>query len=73
MSATVAILSLAITTASAAPHIIMHLVDDWGRNNIGFRGNPEIVSPNMDALAAGGIVFDRFYTHVSHDATLPIL
>lgn len=41
------------------------LVDDWGWNNIGFRGNPEIVTPNMDALATEGVKMDRFYTHVS--------
>ena len=40
------------------------LVDDWGWNNLGYRGNPEIVTPNMDALAAAGVKLDRFYTHV---------
>lgn len=33
------------------PHIIFHLVDDWGYNNVGYRGNPEAVTPNIDALA----------------------
>ena len=40
------------------------LVDDWGWNNIGYRGNQEILTPNMDALAAEGVKLDRFYTHV---------
>jgi arylsulfatase B len=45
------------------PHIVMHLMDDWGRYDVGFRGNAEAVTPNMDALATSGVVFDRSYTH----------
>jgi hypothetical protein len=45
------------------PHIFMLLVDDWGHYDVGFRGNPEAVTPNMDALVAGGVLLDRFYAH----------
>ncbi len=54
------VLALAPTAAAAPPHVIMHLVDDWGRYDIGFRGNAEAVTPNMDALVAEGVAFDRF-------------
>lgn len=49
------------------PHIVYILIDDWGWSNWGtHRVNdsiPEIVTPNLDALAAEGILLDRFYTH----------
>jgi arylsulfatase B len=51
------------SSSSPPPNIILHLMDDWGRYDIGFRGNGEAVTPNMDALASEGVVFDRFYTH----------
>ncbi len=40
------------------PHIFVILADDFGWHNIGWR-NPEIVSPNLDGLAAQGIKLDR--------------
>jgi arylsulfatase A-like enzyme len=61
------LLAAAIPSSSAAapsaPHIIMHVMDDWGRYDVGFRGNKEAVTPNMDALATSGVIFDRLYTH----------
>jgi arylsulfatase I/J len=52
--------------ASPQPHIVLLIVDDFGWANVGFhaKGQPneaEIVTPNMDALAAGGIILDRHY------------
>lgn len=49
--------------------IILMLGDDYGYHNVGFDhgpqegGNPEMRTPNMDALARDGIVLDRFYTY----------
>ena len=38
----------------------LQIADDFGWHNIGWR-NPEIKSPNLDALAAAGIKLDRHY------------
>ena len=47
--------------AANKPHIIMHLVDDWGWANAGWHsvGNPEVYTPNMDQLVQDGIELDR--------------
>jgi hypothetical protein len=41
------------------PHIIFFLADDYGHFNMGWRGNKEARTPNMDALVAEGVVLDR--------------
>ena len=49
-------------TVSAAekPNIVIILADDMGFSDIGCYGG-EISTPNIDALAAGGLRFTRFY------------
>lgn len=42
------------------PNIIVILVDDMGFSDIGCYGS-EIPTPNLDALAAGGVRFTQFY------------
>ncbi len=42
------------------PNIIVILVDDMGWSDIGCYGS-EIPTPNLDALAAGGLRFTQFY------------
>src|SRR6187200_607332 len=42
------------------PNIIVFLVDDMGFSDIGCYGS-EIPTPNLDALAAGGVRFTQFY------------
>ena len=63
-------LLLALPLALAAPppphpHILMLLLDDWGWGNFGVhsRNNSEVVTPNLDALAASGVLLERHYTH----------
>jgi len=43
----------------------MILVDDWGWNNVGYHrpGDPEVVTPSIDALVKDGIELDRHYTY----------
>jgi len=67
-----AAMALASCAAAAAarnatlPHIVMLMVDDFGWANVGFhaKGQPnegEVITPNMDQLAAEGIILDRHY------------
>lgn len=42
------------------PNIILMMVDDMGFSDLGCYGG-EINTPNIDALAAGGVRFDQFY------------
>src|SRR6187551_2279004 len=42
------------------PNIIVVLVDDMGFSDLGCYGS-EIPTPNIDALAAGGLRFTQFY------------
>ena len=49
------------------PHIVFHLVDDWGWANAGWHANPrnqrEVRTPRMSRLVADGIELDRAYSY----------
>ena len=45
---------------SGRPNVLVILVDDMGFSDIGCYGG-EIPTPNLDALAAGGVRFTQFY------------
>ncbi len=46
--------------AVAAPNVIIIMADDVGYSDLGCYGS-EIATPNLDALAAGGVRFTQFY------------
>jgi len=48
------------TGDGARPNIILIMADDMGYSDIGCFGS-EIQTPNIDKLAAGGVVFTQFY------------
>lgn len=50
------------TSKTEQPNIILIMVDDLGWNDVGFNGNSIIKTPNLDALAAAGVTFNRFYS-----------
>ena len=62
MKALFSILILVATSAMASerPNIILILADDLGYSDLGCYGG-EIATPNLDALADGGLKFARFY------------
>ncbi len=53
-------LALVDSAQAAKPNIVVILVDDMGFSDIGCYGS-EIPTPNLDALAAGGLRFTQFY------------
>jgi arylsulfatase A-like enzyme len=48
-------------TAATRPHIILVMADDMGWGQSGYRNHPVLKTPHLDAMAAGGLRFDRFY------------
>ncbi|MDP3073048.1 MAG: arylsulfatase [Opitutaceae bacterium] len=50
----------AFSAEAKRPNIVVILVDDMGFSDIGCYGS-EIRTPNLDALAAGGLRFTQFY------------
>lgn len=56
-----AALAVAVATHGAErPNIVIIMADDVGYSDIGCFGS-EIATPNLDALAAGGVSFTQFY------------
>jgi arylsulfatase A-like enzyme len=51
----------ATNAAASKPNIIYFLVDDMGFSDCGFNGGKDIKTPNIDALAAKGSVFESYY------------
>ena len=45
------------------PHLVFFLADDWGHYNMGWRGNAEARTPNIDDLVREGIALDRHYVY----------
>jgi hypothetical protein len=43
------------------PNIVVIVAYDQGWNDVGFNGCREIPTPNLDALAASGVVFTSGY------------
>ncbi|XP_068595327.1 N-acetylgalactosamine-6-sulfatase [Brachionichthys hirsutus] len=55
--------SLAETSANVPPpNIIIMLMDDMGWGDLGVFGQPSKETPNLDAMAAQGMLFPNFYT-----------
>lgn len=51
--------------SSSRPNVLIMMADDLGRNDVGYYGNPEVSTPNIDALFRRGVVFDRLYVDSS--------
>ncbi len=47
--------------AAEQPHIVFVMADDMGWGQTGYRNHPLLKTPNLDAMAANGLRFERFY------------
>lgn len=47
------------------PNFIVILADDMGYGDVGYHGYPELITPNIDALAEGGTHFSQGYSCAS--------
>lgn len=48
--------------ANKAPNIILIMVDDLGSQELGAYGNTALATPNIDSLAAGGLLCSQAYS-----------
>jgi len=46
---------------TSRPHIILVMADDMGWGETSYNGHPILKTPHLDAMAAAGLRFDRFY------------
>jgi len=49
------------STTQVTPNVILILTDDQGYGDVGYHGNPHIITPTIDSLANSGIRFTDFY------------
>ncbi len=52
-----------VAEAAKRPNVIVILADDMGFADAGFTGSKDIKTPNLDALAADGVVFTNGYAN----------
>ncbi len=57
-------MAFAVSTAgilAAKPNVVLVMADDQGWGQTGYRNHPALKTPHLDAMAANGLRFDRFY------------
>ena len=52
---------LATALHAERPNVILVMADDQGWGDTGYNGHPVVKTPNLDAMANDGLVFNRFY------------
>ncbi|MCS1410555.1 MAG: Arylsulfatase [Verrucomicrobia subdivision 3 bacterium] len=66
LSAILAVITFSLVTACSThaaqrPHIILVMTDDQGWGQTSYHRHPNLKTPNLDAMAANSLRFDRFY------------
>ena len=54
-------LTVQAETSATRPNIVFIMADDMGWGQTGYRGHPILKTPHLDAMAANGLRFERFY------------
>ena len=49
------------TTIEVKPNILLIVADDLGWGDVGYNGQTKIKTPNIDQLAADGMIFHQMY------------
>ena len=60
-----AALCLPLVAHAAAPNFVFLITDDISPDDLGIYGNQFVQTPNLDALANRGMVFDNAYNVIS--------
>ena len=63
-----AVLVVALARVSRRPNIVLITVDTLRADHLGVYGYDRRTSPNIDALAASGVVFENAFTQATHSA-----
>lgn len=50
-----------LSAETSRPNIVLVMADDQGWGQVGYYDHPLLKTPNLDAMAANGLRFDRFY------------
>jgi len=58
--------TLSGVAASERPNIVLVMADDQGWGQTGYYDHPVLKTPNIDAMAANGLRFNRFYAGASN-------
>lgn len=58
---TVFLFLIAATSRAGRPNLVLVMADDMGWGQTGYYDHPVLRTPHLDAMAASGIRFDRFY------------
>ncbi len=53
--------AMSVASAEARPNIVFLLTDDQTTYSLGCYGNEDVQTPNIDQLAADGMIFDKHY------------
>lgn len=61
LALSVSILFAPEVRSAGKPNVIFVMADDMGWGQTGYRGHPLLKTPNLDAMAANGLRFERFY------------
>lgn len=56
-------------SAAGRPNIVLCMTDDQGWGDVSYNGLKKIRTPSLDAMAASGLRFDRFYAQQSCSPT----
>lgn len=65
MASTLCFCSTPETKEVAPPNLVLIIADDMAWNDCGAYGHPNILTPNIDQLAAGGIRFNQAFLTIS--------